>query len=85
MAWQQSEAQSAAAEQLSPYRAGLWQGEKTAINGNMHTVVQTRCLTSVNDAGDSGISAVRTRSASHNLKFKVKLTASKIPNPAVAF
>lgn len=60
-------------------------GKKTAMNGNMHTVVQTRCLTSVNDAGDNGISAVRTRSASRNLKFKVKLTTSKIPNPAVAF
>lgn len=51
----------------------------------MHNIVKTWFLISVNDAGEGSISAVRSCLASPTLKFKMKLTAGKIPNPAVAF
>lgn len=77
VAWQQSEAQSAAAEQLSPYRAGLWQNKNSNEWMKMCTMWQ-RHMRRVS------ISAVQSCLQSCTLKFKIKLTANKIPNP-VAF
>lgn len=81
--WQHSKTQSPAAEQLSPYRAGLWQ------NKSSHEWRWTQSSAEQFNLGEwrrrlqHQFSCVY--SPAWHLPVKMKLTACKIPTPAVVF